>query len=224
MEMQHIRPYQVLAIPDSFEEEFKFYMPETSASGVTTVFESVLILKLMRCVNPHRIFEFGTYKGLTTRLLLENLPPSSDNGVRIYTLDLPSSEGISFQGNDERLAAESVGYQRKYEYSPRKHWVEQLLMNSMDLDASKFSGWFQFIFIDANHEVSYAKNDTENAFKMLGGPPGVAKCIVWHDYGHPLFPELTGYLDELAKDVPLFHIENTMLVFHLQGLGVAPRR
>ncbi|KFF72889.1 hypothetical protein IW01_01590 [Pectobacterium brasiliense] len=220
--MNHIRPYQVLSIEDDYDEAFNFFMPPPSPNGVTSVFESILILKLMRCIDPLRIFEFGTFKGLTTRLLLENLKPVNNVEKRIYTLDLPDIGDITFQGNDKRVAVEAIGYERKYLSSARSAWVEQILIDSKDLDASCYEDKFQFIFIDANHELSYAKKDTENAFRMLA--KDVPACIIWHDYQHPTFPELTDYLDDLSQQKQLYHIENTMLVCYLQNITVAPKR
>jgi len=217
----HIRPYQLLSIEDGLSDEIKFFMPALEAAGSLTVIESIMLLKLMRCVSPTHVFEFGTYKGYTTRLLLENIPERDVAGERIYTLDLPDLDNIVFQGTDKDLATESITYQRKYLSSPRKNLVKQILQDSMTLDPELYSKKFQFIFIDANHEVSYVCRDTENALVMLADAPS---CVVWHDYGNPQFPELTQYLENLSARIPVYHIEDTMLAFHLLGKTVAPRR
>jgi hypothetical protein len=219
MQITHIRPYQVLSIFDQFDEEVKFFMPQPQGSGSVSSIESILLLKLMRIVNATFIFEFGTYKGLTTRLLLENLPCSDVEGERIFTLDLPSLDGITFQGTDVDVASEAVGFQRKYLRSSKKHLVKQILQDCLDFDPAPFLKKFQLIFIDGNHELKYVQSDTRNAFAMLGGAPS---CIVWHDYGNPEFPELTTYVNELATQKTIFHVEDTMLAFHLNGVNVAP--
>jgi hypothetical protein len=220
LEITHIRPYQVLRIEDGFDEEIKFFMPPSQGAGSLYSIESIILIKLMRIVNASYIFEFGTYKGLTTRLLLENLPEKDIKEERIYTLDLPSLEGVAFQGDDDKVAAEALGFQRKYLISSKKHMVKQLLQDCLTLDANEYLKKFQMIFVDGNHEVSYAKCDTENAFLMLSDQPS---CIAWHDYGNPQFPELTAYIDDLAKKVKIYHVENTMLAFHLNGIDVSPR-
>lgn len=218
---EHIRPYQILLIPDSFGEEVRFFMPQPQAWGSLTTIESMMLLKLMRIVNPKKVFEFGTFKGLTTRLLLDNLSDDYDGSPRLYTLDLPDLEGITFQGADLAVASQSIGFQRKYLTSTRKDWVKQILQDSMTLNGDDYKKQFEFIFVDANHEVSYVKRDTENALKMVTDAPS---CIVWHDYGNPDFPELTQYLDDLSQQIKIHRIEDTMLAFHLQGHEVAPRR
>jgi len=217
--MHHIRPHQVLKIEDSYDEAINFFMPSPLDGGVSVI-ESIMLLKLMRCVDPAHIFEFGTYSGKTTRLFLDNIKDNGATADRIYTLDLPDLEGVSFQATDKLLAERSMSLSRKYTLSPRRSWVTQIYQDSMYLDVSPYLRKFQFIFIDANHEQSYVQKDTENAFKMVASEPA---CIAWHDYGNPLFGGLTQYLDDLSNDVDLYHIEDTMLVFRLFGKKVAPK-
>jgi len=219
--MIHIRPTHLLSIPDDFEEEIKFFMPPAQGAGSLTTIESVMLLKLLRCVEPTFIFEFGTYKGYTTRLLLENLPESNVECERIYTLDLPEIDNIAFQGGDKNLALEALNFKRKYLNSSKKNLVKQIFQDSMTLDAAQYTKKFQYIFVDANHEVSYVKKDTENSLKMLADSPS---CIIWHDYGNHEFPQLTQYLDDLASDLTLYHVEGTMLAFHLKGVEVPVRK
>ena len=220
MQITHIRPYQLLSIPDQFDEEIKFYMPQPQGAGSVSSIEAILLIKLMRVVNASFVFEFGTYKGLTTRLLLENLPSSDVQGERVFTLDLPSLDGVTFQGTDVDVAIEALGFQRKYLKSSKRHLVKQILQDCLEFDPEPFLKKFQFVFIDGNHELKYVQSDTNNAFSMLGGPPS---CIVWHDYGNPEFPELTKYINELAAQTSIFHIEDTMLAFSLNGMDISPR-
>jgi len=214
-----VRPNQVLKIEDGFDEEIRFFMPQASPTGTLTTIESLMLVKLMRVVDATYVFEFGTFKGLTTRLLLANLPEKQVEGPRLFTLDLPSLDGIDFQGSDALLAAEAVHSSRKYQSSDQAHLVEQLLLDCLTLDEQKYLKKFQMIFIDGNHELKYASSDTEKAFAMLADAPS---CIVWHDYGHPEFPELTAYIDDLSQSVAIHHIKDTMLAFHLVGRTVGP--
>ncbi len=217
MEMNHIRPRHVLSMPDEFGDEIRFFMPSYFLAGGMTVLESLLLLKLMRCVKPSRIFEFGTYEGETTRLLLANLPPEEGGSERIYTLDLATAENVAFEKSDEPLARRSLSVQRKYAQLPTANLVKQILQDSLTLDPGPYRGMFQFIFIDANHKLEYVRKDTENAFAMIGGSP---QCIVWHDYGDSEFPDLTGYIDGLAKEREIYHVQDTRLAFHLKGKSI----
>ena len=219
--LEHIRPYQVLGVADEFPDEIRFFMPPAQGAGSLLSIESLLLIKLMRITQPKYLFEFGTYKGLTTRLLLANLPDA--NGAvaeRIYTLDLPSLDNIYFQGTDVHLAREALGFERKYLQEHNRDLVKQILQDSMTFDGSKYAQKFQFIFIDANHEVAYARKDTENSMKMLAEGKG---CLIWHDYGHPEFPELTQYIDDLGEQMDVYHVEHTKLAFHPRGFNVQPR-
>jgi hypothetical protein len=218
MEMHHIRPRFVLSMPDEFSQEIRFFLPATWTGGLSAL-ETIILLKLMRAVQPSRIFEFGTFEGETTRFLLANLPPAEGPSERIYTLDLAETENVSFEGGDGALAKRVLSSRRKYSLLPNAHLVKQLLQDSMHLDPKPYRGMFQFVFIDANHKLEYVRKDTENAFEMIGGSPN---CVVWHDYGNPDFPELTKYLDDLAKDRELYHVGDTMLVFQLSGKTIGP--
>lgn len=219
--IEHIRPYQVLGIADEFPEEVRFFMPPAQGAGSLLSIESLLLIKLMRVTKPKYLFEFGTYKGLTTRLLLVNLPPCADaRGERIFTLDLPSLDNVHFQGTDIDLAQEALGFERKYRSEDNSGLVKQILHDSMAFDGSEYAEKFQFIFIDGNHDVDYVRKDTENALTMLSKEKG---CLIWHDYGHVEFPELTQYLEDLAKERDIYHVEHTKLAFYPRGFDVLPR-
>lgn len=219
-QIEHIRPYQVLRIFDRFSDEIKFFMPQAQGSGSLSAIESLMLIKLIRVVDATYIFEFGTYKGLTTRLLLENLPDKTVKNERIFTLDLPSLEGIAFQGDDGTLAVEALDSQRKYLSSKNSTQVHQILQDSLNLDETQFLKKFQLIFIDGNHYLKYLQSDTEKSFAMLADK---SSCIVWHDYGNPQFPELTAYIEKCANSIKIYHIEETMLAFHLTDKDVTPR-
>lgn len=220
-QLSHIRPYQVLGIPDEFPEEIRFFMPPAQGSGSLLSIESLLLIKLMRVTQPKYLFEFGTYKGLTTRLLLANLPPAGGvQGERIFTLDLPALENVHFQGTDVDLAREALNFERKYLGEKNKSLVKQILHDSMTFDPAPYRDKFQFVFIDGNHEVNYVRKDTANSFEMFSKDKG---CIIWHDYGHPEFGELTQYLEDLGKEMPIYHVEHTKMAFHPRGFDIRPR-
>lgn len=215
--IRKIRPKHLLQISDTFDERIVFYMPQAQGSGSLYSIEQILLIKLMRITNASYVFEFGTYKGLTTRILLDNLPEKNIEGPRVYTLDLLGLDGVKFQGDDDKVALESIGHYRKYLESDRRDLVIQLYQDSITFDCSDYISKFQLIFIDGNHELSYVKKDTENALKMMSEEPS---CVAWHDYGNPQFPELTDYIEYLSRDYPIYFVENTMTAFYLRGVTV----
>jgi hypothetical protein len=218
MSVIRIRPWQVLGIADDFPDEIRFFMPPAQGAGSLLSIESLILVKLMRLIRPKKIFEFGTYKGLTTRLLLANLPDSQGKGdARIYTLDLPNLDEVRFQGSDVDLAREVLDFRRKYLDEDNAYLVKQILQDSMKFDPSPYQGQFSLIFIDANHALDYVRRDTENSFTLFSSGLG---CIVWHDYGHREFPELTAYVDQLGEERKIYLIEGTKMAFMPQGFDV----
>jgi len=214
--MKHIRPHQVLNIPDHLGDEINYFMPP-SFGGSPLVLESIMLIKLLKVVDPDQIFEFGTFMGITTRLLLENLSEKQNITKRIHTLDLPSTDGVTFQGDGNQLASKAIKNEKFYNLSNNKNLVNQIFQDSMNFNCEEYKNKIQYIFIDANHHEDYVKNDTKNAINMIGGTPA---CIIWHDYGNPEYPELTSYLDQLSLEMPLYHIEETMLVFYPVGFEI----
>jgi predicted O-methyltransferase YrrM len=229
-----IRPFEIFQIGDDFSDPAVIQVPSSRRGGSITSLESLMLVKLMRIVSACKVFEFGTYKGQTTRLLADNIPKkrSCETKKRVYTLDLETLAGVEFtqkqkkgigdkeaelgEVEEEFLANEAIHWEREYLKSQNHHLVEQLLQNSLDLNEDKYLNLFQMIFIDGNHQIEYAKSDTEKSLKMLAEAPSV---IVWHDYQHPNFKPLTSYLERLSTGPlePMFHVEETSLVLYFSG-------
>lgn len=208
-----IRPHQILALGQDHGKAFTSFIP-SSFSGSMTAFESVVLIKILNLVNPRRVFEFGTFMGSTTRLLLDNLDHDETEDRKIYTLDLDSLDGVEFQGDDELLAKKVIGTKRLYEESVHADKVKQILVDSLKFDATSLDEKFNYILIDANHEGKYVKADSENAFKMLDKRSSFA--LIWDDYENPNHPELTAYVDSLTLDGnQIYHIEGTQFAILL---------
>jgi len=178
--------------------------------GALLTLESLIPVALLKISRAQRAFEFGTYTGATTRLLLENLHGTQN---LVTTLDLPSLDGIEFEGGDLRLAAESLDGEREYRRSAKQKQVKQLLMDSMTFEVSGYEESFGLVFVDGNHKLEYLRCDSDNAFELVANDG----CIAWHDYGNPEFPELTDFLNDLSSRHVLYHVEETMLCFYLPG-------
>jgi predicted O-methyltransferase YrrM len=214
--MEHIRPHQVFAMVDPGDREFTAQLPRPIGGSVTAL-EACLVIALLKAVRPTTAFEFGTYLGDTTRLIAKNLP--SDAGV-VYTLDLDSTEGVDFLDVDATLAKRALAAERDLSDSGAE--VVQLLGDSYDLDPTPYEGRMEFVFIDANHTRKYVEKDTSNGLRMVStsGPA----AVIWHDYDNPVTPDVTEYLDSVSDGAPLYHIEETFLVFRLQELAVTERQ
>ena len=72
-------------------------------------YEYKVLAKLCHMQSPEKVFEFGTFEGLTTLLFAQNTDPDS----MIYTLDLPRKEKLETKNLDifqaVKLAKEKSG-------------------------------------------------------------------------------------------------------------------
>jgi hypothetical protein len=70
-----------------------------------------------------------------------------------------------------------------------------------------------FIFIDASHLYEFVRNDSVKAMEMLA-PGGI---VVWHDFA-PKSEGVVRFVGEFIQMCPLFHVEKTSLVIHIDGV------
>ena len=103
-----------------------------------TPYESWIICALVKATNSKTVFEIGTFKGITTINIAENLP---SNG-KIYTLDInqhlkPTKKIIPIEADS-----------KTFDFSP--------YFNKIDL-----------FFIDGCHEYEYVLSDSINAFNCV---------------------------------------------------------
>ncbi|MGH9433828.1 MAG: class I SAM-dependent methyltransferase [Terriglobia bacterium] len=144
--------------------------------GTTTPLERFIIAELVLFFKPAILLEVGTYRGSTTRVLLDHTP----GGSEIYTVDLPvgADPAAVRAGTDANLILNrEVGV--AYKSHPRAGDVVQILGSTFD-DATwqKLPNDFDFIFIDASHSYEAVRNDTARAMKRLS-KDGI---MLWHDY------------------------------------------
>jgi len=163
--------------------------------GCTAPLERFMTAQLLRFFKPARIVEIGTYRGTTTRLLLDNIIA----GARIYTIDLPPDASASeLQAmSDERLIIHrKVG--ADYLNHPKRGAVTQILGDTFDpVTWEQVPDGIDFAFIDASHSYEAVRNDTEKLWPKLGKNA----VILWHDYTETVSPErgVGRYIRELMK-------------------------
>jgi hypothetical protein len=199
----------------SEDRKFIALLP-TDQTALSTLEVSIL-MALFKAIKPQRIFEFGTYLGETTLTWAYNIEGKDS---KIFTLDLPSMQGVEFQGRDETCARVGTSNRRVFENTDQAKKVISILEDSLYFNPEQYTDSMQYIFIDANHMVAYASNDTNNAMIMLDKK--LPSCIIWHDYGNQEHPELTQYLDELSAKYDIYHVQETMLAFYLNKCDIAP--
>lgn len=166
----------------------RFIMQTFPGVGASiSMLEGATLAAFIQKVAAKRIFEFGTYKGVSTTQLALNLP---DDGM-VYTLDLPEDHPaytLAIPKAEEREIAAETG---KGILIPRelRHKVTFLCSDSATFDTTPYLGSMDLVFVDGAHSYEYVKNDTEKGWAMLrhGG------IIAWHDCT-PSHPEVVRYL------------------------------
>lgn len=166
----------------------RFIMQTFPGIGASiSMLEGAALAAFIQKVSAKRIFEFGTYKGVSTTQLALNLP---DDGM-VYTLDLPEDHPaytLAIPKAEERQIAAETG---KGILIPQElcHKVTFLRSDSATFDTTPYLGSMDLVFVDGAHSYEYVKNDTEKGYEMLR-PGGI---IAWHDCT-PSHPEVVSYL------------------------------
>ncbi len=209
--MHHIRPYKIFNLIDAQPPErvVNVTLPNRRGFGGTSLLETLLIIAASRAVDARRVFEFGTFLGSNTLNMALNTPVDGE----ILTLDLNEQHAteVAQHPADAPLTQLHLASQSSLDFigSPVSGKIKTLTGNSTEFDFSAWEKSIDFVFIDGGHDVLTAKSDSENAFKMAARDR--PSCIMWHDYRNWDYPALTCYLDELAQEREIFHVEDTML-------------
>ena len=160
--------------------------------------EAAALSALIHKINAKRIFEFGTYKGVSTTQLALNLP---HDGM-VFSLDLPEdhpaySLAIPKVAEQQIAAEKGKGILIPHDLGGK---VTFLRADSAKFDTTPYRGSMDLIFVDGAHSYEYVKNDTVKALEMLR-PGGI---IAWHDCT-PSHPDVVRYLRTLPHMPTIVH-------------------
>jgi len=163
---------------------------------------------LIHKINAKRIFEFGTYNGVSTTQLALNLP---QDGMG-FALDLPEdhpaySLNIPKVAQQQIAAGKGKGVLIPHDLGGK---VTFLRSDSAKFDTSPVRGFMDLTFVDGAHSYKYVKNDTVKGLEMLR-PGGI---IAWHDCT-PSHPDVVRYLRTLPH-MPTVVNEST-IAFLIKG-------
>ncbi len=173
LQIPEVEVNQLLPPPgDPWRVQLAFF-PKSFAS--VSVIEFTCLVLLMKRAEAARVFEFGTYMGVSITQMVLNLPPQG----AAYTLDLPeTTQGTVYSIADPDEAALTLE-KRKGSLVPAdlKSHVTFLQQDSAAFDPSPYEGRIDFVFVDGAHAYNYVKNDSEKGWRMLrsGG------IMAWHD-------------------------------------------
>jgi predicted O-methyltransferase YrrM len=200
----------------------------SSDIGSVTLLEASALVSLVKLIKPRKIFEFGTFLGYSTALLLEN----SADDCAVYSLDLGDSHAsakpltaftiadIHRDGdtNDEYLRGAQRARGPRYTTAlsaatrSRLHLLQQD-SRKFDLADHGLEGAVDLVFIDGGHDTETVTIDTANARRMIGD----SGIIVWHDFRSTIHGDVTDFVNRLAKHEVIVCIQHTMLAMLLVG-------
>lgn len=144
--------------------------------GCTAPHERFLLAQLVRFFKPKTLLEVGTYRGATTRLLLDHLPSQA----KLYTIDLPPNyelANVQAASDQHLILNRDVGVE--YRGHPKAQSVIQIFGNTFDPSTwQQVPDGIDFAFIDASHTYEAVRNDTERVRRKSAAG---AVCV-WHDY------------------------------------------
>jgi len=160
--------------------------------------EAAALAAMCRGVEAKRIFEFGTYKGVSTTQFALNLPADG----RVFTLDLPEEHpaySLEITKEAERTIAGEGGKGILVPEDLRAK-VTFLKSDSALFDPAPFCATMDLVFVDGAHSWDYVKNDSEKGWEMLR-PGGI---LVWHDCV-PSHPEVVRFVKECGWSPKRIH-------------------
>ena len=171
-----IRPIPAVNVLDICPGTQRWVLQSFPSVGASvSPMECAALAALAHLVGAKRVFEFGTYKGVSTTQLALNVA----EGGMVFTLDLPEDHPAYSlpipRPEEQKIAAEGG----KGILIPRDllDRVTFLSFDSATFDESPYAETIDLVFVDGAHSYEYVKSDTEKGWKMLR-PGGV---LAWHD-------------------------------------------
>lgn len=200
----------------------------SSGIGSITLLEASALVSALHLTQPQRVFEFGTFLGYSTALLLRNTSETCE----VVSIDLGDQSAAFNEAafyseaelrsddkkNDDYLrymqSTKGPRYLRNLSAAQTSR-LKLLYGNSLqlDLDAAGLRNAVDFVFIDGGHDAATVASDTQKALEMTG-TDGV---IAWHDFDSRIHSDVTDFVQSLAAEHLVFHVENTMLAFVYRG-------
>ncbi|MGB8355498.1 MAG: class I SAM-dependent methyltransferase [Chthoniobacteraceae bacterium] len=166
--------------------------------------EAFSLAVLLAKSRAKRVFEFGTYLGISTSQLALNI---GDDG-HVFTLDLPEDDPRVKLTIDDPTEMDLTSMRDKgrlipADMQPKVTFIRQ---DSASFDETPYLGSMDLVFVDGAHSADYVSNDSTKGWRMLkqGG------IIVWHDCC-PQDPDVVRFL--LASPYQPKRIDNTSLAF-----------
>lgn len=176
--------------------------------GATPPQDLYALLRIVRWLQPRKIFEIGTSQGITTAHMALN------SEAEIYTLDLPHELAGDLRGysaGDLRLLQPQLDIGTHYRPFNEHGRVHQLFGDSRAFDDRIYQGAMDLVLVDGCHVYEGVLADSEKAFRLLGENG----AILWHDFAN--LRDVTRAVKRVAKSHTIFHLEGTWLALYVRG-------
>ncbi|WP_313539865.1 class I SAM-dependent methyltransferase [Sphingomonas sp.] len=200
----------------------------SSGFGSVTLLEAAALISIVKLVQPRKIFEFGTFLGYSTALLIDN----AAEDCAVYSLDLGEAHAsettlesyadadLRRDGNinDDYLRAVQSAAPPRYlgglsDAINARLTLLQQDSRTFDPAAHGLVGTVDLVFVDGGHDLETVAIDTANARKMIGD----SGVILWHDFRSTIHGDVTTFVEALAKDELVIHVQHTMMAMLLVG-------
>jgi predicted O-methyltransferase YrrM len=164
------------------------------ANGMTDTRDYEALAAVAMRFKPSRIFEIGTYLGVTSGFFLALLPESRVVSIAYWN---PMWKLLGNLFNNSELTRRQIGSEVR---GDRKNRFTQLFGDSHKIDPAelvKNHGDFDLVFVDGDHSRRGVADDTSLARRILSK----AGVICWHDANpKPKYLDVRRFLEE---DLPL---------------------
>jgi predicted O-methyltransferase YrrM len=178
--------------------------------GQLPLTEAVTLGLLCRHLRPRRIFEVGTFKGLSTLTMAMNTPEDTE----IFTLDLDPAhrQDVVFLTENGDITGLPFTVGEFFQGTSFETKIRQLYGDSVLFDFSPFVGGVDLVFIDGNHAYENVRSDSQNALRMVrsGG------VVLWDDYHPACGPGVMRLLDELSRPMEILSIAGTRFALYVE--------
>lgn len=164
----------------------------------------LFLVDLARFLGCSRIFEIGTYNGVTALALAENLPHAV-----IDTLDLPGGTRPLLEVSDADEPHLRDTPWRAYEGTQVESRIHQHYGDSAAFDFSPFRDQIDLVYVDGAHSQAYVERDTATAFELASR----RSAVVWDDYWW-IVRSVAAVLDRLT-DRTILRVPETRLAVWL---------
>lgn len=169
------------------------------------------LLRVVRWIQPRRVFEIGTFQGVTTAHVAVNC------NAEILTLDLPRDLARNvepYTENDARLLQSREEIGSAYRSLNTDGRIHQLFGDSRSFDYSGYTGSMDLVLVDACHRYDSVISDSRNALRLLSD----RGAILWHDFGNSR--DVLRALQTVATTIPIVHLEGTALALYTRGIAL----